>query len=683
MAFDVGSVIAKIDADITGFKQGIREAQEHTNKLGDTLGKVSAGVKDFAEKASIMSAAVAAGFGLIAKQAISSAASYEQNRIAFETMLGSAEKAKKLLKEISDFAIKTPFELPQLVEGAQKLLAYNVEAEKIIPTMQMLGNLSAGLGTDKLPQLILAFGQVKAATKLTGMELRQFSEAGVPLLQALVDKANESGGVLTKVGGASKETTKKMASLASSIANTEFEMDYFKKTGGKTTEQLKSMQQRLDLTKAKLGQFGDVGQAVYKKVKVTAQEMIEKISDGGVTFNQVQEALMSMTGEGGKFFNLMEKQSLTFSGTISNIKDQIGRLLRTIVGISEEGDIKEGSIFEKLKQGATGLLNFLTAITPTIVNLVNSGLSKATEWFGKLYEFLKPIGDWVMANQALVLDFLKGMAIAFAGIIFLAPILIAVLNPFILVFAAIEVAAGLLYAAWNTNFMGIRDTTMKVVNEAINLFNNYLLPALQLLVKWFRDHWLEISMILDGAWKIITGIIEVGWNLIYGIFKVFLALLTGNWAAAWQAVKDTMNGAWDGVKRIFSGIIEFILGWGASVLHNLVSPFEDAWNRIKEYVQKIKDALDFTKRHSPSVLDIVNRGVREVNKALQGLDYNMNLTPNAAAMAVSNQTTNSPVVNQIRLDMGGAIITDAAGAMEMGELLGDSIIKKLQQNVRF
>lgn len=130
-------------------------------------------------------AASAASLGLLTKGVIKAGADFEQTRIAFETMLGSADQAQKTLSELSQFAAKTPFELTQLEEASKRLLAYGTAADDLIPTLRMLGDISAGVGMDKLPQLILAFGQVRAATKLTGMELRQFSEAGVPLLGTL------------------------------------------------------------------------------------------------------------------------------------------------------------------------------------------------------------------------------------------------------------------------------------------------------------------------------------------------------------------------------------------------------------------------------------------------------------------------------------------------------------------
>jgi putative viral A-type inclusion protein len=63
---------------------------------------------------------------------------YEQAKNSFTTMLGSAEQAERLLAKLSDFAKKTPFELTEVRENAKQLLAMEISADKLIPTMKAL-----------------------------------------------------------------------------------------------------------------------------------------------------------------------------------------------------------------------------------------------------------------------------------------------------------------------------------------------------------------------------------------------------------------------------------------------------------------------------------------------------------------------------------------------------------------
>lgn len=111
-------------------------------------------------------------------------AKFEQYMASFEVLLGGADKAQKRMNELTVFAAKTPFELPQVVEAEKRLLAYGVAAQDTAEVMQILGDISMG-NAEKLSMISLAYGQVVTNAKLYGTELRQFAENGVPLLAEL------------------------------------------------------------------------------------------------------------------------------------------------------------------------------------------------------------------------------------------------------------------------------------------------------------------------------------------------------------------------------------------------------------------------------------------------------------------------------------------------------------------
>ena len=129
--------------------------------------------------------------GAMAKSVVHLADQYEQAKISFTTMLGSADKASDLLTKLSAFAKKTPFELTEVRENAKQLLAMGISAEKIIPTMKALGDVSAGLSVP-MERLALNYGQVMTKGKLAGQELKDFTTAGVPLLDELSKNLGKS-----------------------------------------------------------------------------------------------------------------------------------------------------------------------------------------------------------------------------------------------------------------------------------------------------------------------------------------------------------------------------------------------------------------------------------------------------------------------------------------------------------
>ena len=117
-------------------------------------------------------------------------AQFELQRVSLRALTQDAEFADTLFNRIKATAVESPFSVKQLITYTKQLAAYRVENEKLYDTMNMLADMSAGLGVD-ISRLILAFGQVKAASVLRGQELRQFTESGIPLVDLLAVKFSQ------------------------------------------------------------------------------------------------------------------------------------------------------------------------------------------------------------------------------------------------------------------------------------------------------------------------------------------------------------------------------------------------------------------------------------------------------------------------------------------------------------
>lgn len=114
----------------------------------------------------------------------------QQSEIAFTTMLGSGEKARSFLDNLQQFAASTPFEFPDLVEASQKLVSVGVDASRVIPIMTALGDATAAMGTggEGIKRATLAMQQMAQKGKVTGEEMLQLVEAGIPAWDALASK---------------------------------------------------------------------------------------------------------------------------------------------------------------------------------------------------------------------------------------------------------------------------------------------------------------------------------------------------------------------------------------------------------------------------------------------------------------------------------------------------------------
>lgn len=111
----------------------------------------------------------------------------ESLEISFATLLGSTDKAKELFGAIREFEVKTPMTLEPLAKGAQTLLGFGVAAEKVMPILKQIGDISMG-NAERFQSLVLAFAQASANGKLMGQDLLQMINAGFnPLNQMSKD----------------------------------------------------------------------------------------------------------------------------------------------------------------------------------------------------------------------------------------------------------------------------------------------------------------------------------------------------------------------------------------------------------------------------------------------------------------------------------------------------------------
>lgn len=124
---------------------------------------------------------------------------YETQKAALSAMLGDAPAAEALIDRVRDLALVSPFTFSDLVKDVKQLSAYGIPVNELYGDVKMLADVSAGLGVD-MSRIILAYGQIRSATVLRGQELRQLTEAGVPVMEELAKKLSEVEGRLVSVG---------------------------------------------------------------------------------------------------------------------------------------------------------------------------------------------------------------------------------------------------------------------------------------------------------------------------------------------------------------------------------------------------------------------------------------------------------------------------------------------------
>ena len=177
----VAELLVRIGADGSGLRKELAASQRQLKRAfgPDAIG--------FSKNLAIGMGAITAALGGVGIAAVKMAADFEQSKIAFTTMLGSAAAAESMLSQLATFAEKTPFEFEGLVQSSKKLLAYGYAAQEIIPMLNSIGDAVAAVGgsADVLDRVTLAFGQMRAKGFVSGEEMRQLAEAGIPAWQML------------------------------------------------------------------------------------------------------------------------------------------------------------------------------------------------------------------------------------------------------------------------------------------------------------------------------------------------------------------------------------------------------------------------------------------------------------------------------------------------------------------
>ena len=219
--------------------------------------------------------AIATAVKEIGIKAIEARSRIEQLEVSFSTLLGSQTQANALLQEIRNYGTVTPYDTEGLAQAARLMLSYGMATNKVMPTLQMLGDIAMG-DKEKLQSLTLAFSQMSASGRVCKEDLNQMVDAGFNPLQIISEETGESIG-----------------------------------------------------------------------------ELYDKVSEGKISVNQIEQAFISATSEGGKFHGMVDNMSNTLSGKIAKMSDGWDNLEASIGGLSSPAVLKAIEIATKTIDGLT------------------------------------------------------------------------------------------------------------------------------------------------------------------------------------------------------------------------------------------------------------------------------------------------------------------------------------------
>lgn len=508
----------------------------------------------------------------------------EQSRIAFTTMLGSAQRANTFLQQLQAFANRTPFEFPDLVSASQKLLAMGISAKNVVPYLTAIGDAAAGLGggADTIDIMTRAIGQMTAKGRIQSEEMMQLQEAGVPALQILADQYGVTTG---------------------------------------------AMQQMITA--------GDV----------LASDAVPRLVAG------LEQGTKSTAGFGG----MMEKQSKTFSGAMSTIKDVATQALAGIFKpiFDQASGALQGFAATLQRVDWTAIGQRISAVFSNIANAlsqvdwsaigdrISSALSNV-DWstigrglgsiissvgqlarnigpavgatFSTIFRVVSALVPVLVTVVAKVVEFITWLTGASAG----AKVLQAVLGGVLAGFLAFKAVSGVITVittaqkAWAaaTRLVALAQTALNValMLNPIGL----LVAAIIGLVAVFAILWVRFAGFREfwiATWNIIKG-------AALAVARWFAGPFAGFFVKAYNALKSGAQAVYGFVKGQFNALKAAVLAVANWFRGPFVGFFVNAYNSVKNGAQT---AYNTVRNAFNSLRDAVSNAIGSVLSTVTGL----------------------------------------------------------------
>lgn len=443
IASNTSSKLSEVSQKNNQFNKGL----DHTKKKSEETTKSLGGFNSILKK-------IGVAFGAMTifnktKDIALMGAEMESTRVSFETMLGSAEKANRVLAGLNEFSNVTPFQNSEVIQAGRNLIAFGTEAEDLQPTLKNLGDVAAGLNIP-FTELAEIYGKNKVQGKLMTQDLNQMAGRGIPIF-----------GELAKVMG------------------------------------------------------------------VAQGEIRDLASKGQIDFKHLEIAFQNMAGQGGMFFNMMQKQSETFSGKWSTL---MGKIQVSSIGLGEK-------ILPKLKPILDWAINLVDKL-PAIATKVQEITAPAVEGFVLIYDSVKDfIGALYQGSDAI--DFFGTTTEIVSGIInFFAngiSSIIKFLTPLAPLIKFIAIGYGIWTAAqWALNVAMSANPIGLIIIGIVALIS---------AVKYAWDNFESFRGGIMATWEAIKGFAGLIKDVVIARITELIEGVTGIGSALWKLMKGDFKGA--------------------------------------------------------------------------------------------------------------------------------------------
>ena len=519
---------------------------------------------------------IARGIFSISQEALESIASYERLGATLQTltarelvntgqaldMASALEMAKDQAKELLDWtqelAIKSPFTQQGVADAFKTALAYNFTTEQAKRLTQATIDFAAGSGAGEaaMNQISLALGQIQAKGKLSGQEILQLVNAGIPVTSILAKAFGKSTAEIMKM----TEQGLIPADAAIEAIIQSLENDFGGAAERQSTTWAGLMGTFEDIKQIALREFfGGVAEAIQPIAVELAEWLqgpgIEKLKEWGAVVGEVAGYFINL---GSALFETGDIFSSEFLEALTSFlpQEMQGKVFEFVNGIK--------STFESLQPAFTNFQAFWIvngpAITQTIEATLGRLITTGKELFDKILPFLIEkfylLSEWFFVNGPLISNFVSYLGMAFSHFIqvvagmwqFIEPILGGLIDLILgLAKTIMQIATGDWAGAWET----IKQTALNVVLA----LGNGILGFLNWIANIMGSSLSQIGAVWKNNWEMFKNIVSIVFNNVVTVVREKIASVV----STFNGIVSAIQGAIEWVRKLASSFASLVI----------------------------------------------------------------------------------------------------------------------------
>ena len=315
---EVEKAIEKLEPAFTKLQKKSEKLEQQQDKLAQKQKKLAENMKGTTKEAEKQSVSFNSlqnmmtkflsvyAIGRVASEMAQITGELELQKRSLEVIVGNAGTANELYSTIRDMSQMSPYTFQNLMKSTRQLSAFGIETRDLYDTMKALSDIGAGLSVD-VQRLILAYGHTRSYGYLSGIQNRQFETAGIDMIGGLVEYYNKLADAEERAGRAAE--------------------------------------------------------------RVTRKDVFKRMSKRDISFEDVNAVIMELDREGGKFYNMQERQFETLGGQLRNLRNNYN-IMMSEMGEQNKGVLKFGvNLLNELTGNWEKYGTVIKALIPALLGL--------------------------------------------------------------------------------------------------------------------------------------------------------------------------------------------------------------------------------------------------------------------------------------------------------------------------